>query len=121
MQNQEKENQMVNSRPIRFRAWNNDLNLMQFGSERWQGVLLDDANDHGYPVMQFTGLKDKNGNPIYEGDIVNLTNDSETGAYTTIEVKWFRNQCGFNVNGNCEGDYEIIGNIYENPELLKGN
>ena len=69
--------------------------------------------------MQYTGLKDKNGKEIYEGDIL-LTNN-QTYNY---EVKF--EDCSFGVQTKhygfinligC-GELEIIGNIYENPELL---
>ena len=76
-------------------------------------------------VEQYTGLKDKNGKEIYEGDIVK-------GEMGVFEVKWFDLVAGFMFRPNMSMKYhppfnseqlkamEAIGNIHENPELLKG-
>lgn len=83
-------------------------------------------------VGQFTGMLDKNGKEIYEGDILRLGN-SPSGI---CEVKWngsitafcirfsYENELGSKPLGEwviCERDIEIIGNIHDNPELLKGD
>lgn len=81
--------------------------------------------------LQFTGLKDKNGKEIYEGDIISFYYDDFEKRYTG-QVKFING--GFNYYDNDEGrdpsEYdndtlqgveqngEVIGNIYENPELL---
>lgn len=75
-------------------------------------------------LMQYTGLKDKNGKEIYEGDIIRWNPDErKVPIGRNQEVFWddtgwapFR---GDMVDGWKSNRYEIIGNIYENPELLK--
>lgn len=98
--------------------------------------LLTDNFDGGYlcaecdfkyaTLLQYTGLKDKKGKEIYEGDIcINVTADSKFGVvYFEDGMFIFRADNGdfihhyiSTISNNCV----IIGNIYENPELLKGN
>jgi uncharacterized phage protein (TIGR01671 family) len=71
--------------------------------------------------MQYTGLKDKNGKEIYEGDIVSFVYD-HTGSVWTMAVDWDEKNAMFILKGNSvslsEFDGEVIGNIYENPDLL---
>jgi hypothetical protein len=74
-------------------------------------------------IMQYTGLLDKNGREIYEGDIVRGARDGETGI---CPVVWSPREGGF--IPFCSDNYplfdahtdlEVIGNIYQNPELLE--
>lgn len=89
------------------------------GRKRESPVDIDCLVD----IMQYTGLKDKNGKNVYEGDVLRFVSN---GKKEKCEVK-FVDGC-FIVSGIknltswwlCDYDecYEIIGNIYENPELL---
>ena len=118
----------MNNRIIKFRAWNKDFKTMgrpftlqdAIGSREVNGV-----NTCGIDYMQFTGLIDKNGKEIYEGDILQyIDGDNSPELYQVI----FSN--GNFILASLEdaeydeyiGDFdpkEVIGNIYENPELLK--
>lgn len=110
-------------RQIKFRAWDRDRLTMEI----WvlhDGQLLYPINEweqhykQESQLMQFTGIKDKNAKEICEGNIVKF-------GKTLMEVIWNPPHCQFefrqnpwnerhHVNDACE----VIGNIYENPELL---
>ncbi len=78
-------------------------------------------------VSQWTGLLDKNDVEIYEGDIVKFIPSGEYGKVTTfgksqnLGIEWENSKTAFFTPMfylGCESELEIIGNIYENPELL---
>lgn len=114
-------------RLIKFRAWDIKRKQMFFPSSiSWKDDLMwcgDVLGENRYEtaiekseVMQFTGLKDKNGREIWEGDIIKFRYP-ETGDVRTAEVKFITGCFVPDVWRN--ETPEVIGNIYENPELLK--
>jgi uncharacterized phage protein (TIGR01671 family) len=127
------------NREIKFRAWTGSVGT--FNGMAYVGKKIDHF-DKDTPLMQFTGLKDKNGKDIYEGDI--FKHCIFDGGYSVIEDKnvnqfyyiglieqrqtgWGEKQISSNRNmgmwpmtvQECLNNSEVIGNIYENKELIK--
>jgi len=109
-------------REIKFRAWDkrNKSMFTIFDSVTQQEWYLPKCSEK-YEVMQYTGLKDKNGREIYEGDVIGGRNPDGVNdplyAPTEVEYKNGMFRCkywGFLIDDRCE----VIGNIHENPELL---
>jgi hypothetical protein len=104
-------------RQITFRAWDWDnkkmLNHSYFEHHRSGFRLLDDSH---FEFMQFTGLRDKKGQEIYEGDIVDVGGEVCEVKYNPPSFAAYNSQKHeFNIQ---YFGVEVIGNIYENPELL---
>ena len=129
-------------REIKFRCWEKDEEAVG-GGTMWPVRQIDfdvrdaylglhSASFDDLVFMQFTGLHDKNGKDVFEGDIVRCgeyEGDHDTknyeivynedGTYPAFDLKGWRNETNgisFFLN---DGYIEIIGNIYENPDLLK--
>jgi len=127
---------------IHFRAWhkkekkmyydlilsldNNGIYWLRKYAKKWWGSgfkFIGGIDD--FDILWSTGLNDSNGNEIFEGDIINI---DKKGWNESLKVYWYKgfyraisgdgvadaSVCDFNDN-NCE----VIGNIHENPELLK--
>lgn len=108
-------------RQIKFRAWDKVEKKMTFpffinDVAHGKGFFLHDFTDiERYEFIQFTGLLDKNGKEIYEGDIVKNTRGNKPVIRQVIWIN-INHRNGWNIAKG--SDFEIIGNIYQNPELL---
>ena len=114
---------------LRFRLWDNRLKELYKSDEitiqiKGQEILACHSSSlHQFidnVLMQSTGLKDKNGNEIYEGDIIKGPYDTGIIGYVMVvgEVKYYLLE-GFQLKQFDLNRTEILGNVYENPELLK--
>lgn len=116
---------------VKFKCWDNmgslwveDFAVSPNGTPLYFNEETYEESDDWEPILvRWTGLTDRHGKEIYEGDIVK----TEHGA--TGIVIWREEHAGFGfdtkepmwshpING-MDGEKEVIGNIYENPELLK--
>ena len=111
-------------RETKFRAWNKITKQM---SKPFTLVQLAIATDAYYQIeqvefLQYTGLKDKNGKEIYEGDFVVYRDISGSGRvreFEKREIRWFKDSCSFNLSrAYNDAEMEVVGNIHE--EVLNG-
>ena len=130
------------NRQLKFRVWDKLAERMIYPHNDNQQHFIIDLNGRfhnlqngsggdDYIIQQYTGLNDSNDNPIYEGDI--LKNHYDVGNNIIGQVLYEADHCGYIFqwkrkgrgqdykNLNCDVAFEsvIVGNIFENPELLK--
>ncbi len=107
------------------------FDVFREGIDDWKEIKVDSKT-----VGQFTGLLDANGKEIYEGDIIKspsknirhfINYNESRGAFTaTLINKYMNDDCGLKTECNVEQDWlcrtkkTVVGNIHDNPELLRG-
>jgi uncharacterized phage protein (TIGR01671 family) len=123
-------------REIKFRAWWAEQRIMHefgLGQDYFKHCFspVDEENytcelEYATAIMQYTGLKDKNGKEIYEGDVVSDGKIKSKVFWGKYSLRLYHiNTVKTSHPGSewmpfrFEGDYEVIGNIYENPELCE--
>lgn len=120
-------------RQIKFRAWDESQKYMaKQGTTDLENIQSFFFHFGGCQLMQFTGLFDKNGVEIYEGDIISFKRGigNWSGKFITTShlVCWDESVARFSLGKEPESikfrrhpryEYEVLGNMYENPELLQ--
>lgn len=138
---------LLMSREVKFRIWDKTSNRMLYQDD-FERVELDTKNkmvslvrsetiESSYvldyedsieaEIMQYTGLKDKNGKKVYEDDIIQYSHKAVGMILRKVRMKYGMWGIEGIVKGTqipfaniLESEYEVIGNIHENPELLEG-
>lgn len=130
-------------REIKFRVWDK-LTQKYWNIENWHfedeyldliefGVSIADPDIeriwrklNEVELMQYTGLKDNNGREVYEGDVLDIGLQNQDGKPVVAPVSYEKYIAGYVLDNGGNGiwqrldkDCEVIGNIYENPELLE--
>ena len=133
----------MKQREIKFRAWEKEIKKMFYDIQDYYdtlgynfdaGAMCDNncvfgdlIKDKRLEIMQYTGLKDKNGKEIYEGDIIKYKTAYYGNEKEHQEVVEWKNDLGCDSFGEPLGigylfrgfDIEVVGNKFENPEILK--
>ena len=109
-------------REIKFRAWHPALKKMFYDCRVSSGGWTDDSTHYcgdNSTIMQYTGLRDKNGNEIYEGDIIDTCWGKALVVYDDRFAGFWLKRGSTLICLDDVQPLEVMGNIYEIPELLE--
>lgn len=123
-------------RELKFRAFNQRTREMEYIEDLYwfEENYVNKNGDNDFIIIQFTGLKDSNGQDIYEGDVLHYIHNTGgidvvkniNGCFCLCEIDKENTESPFCQLDTMEAnsikwlpDYVVIGDIYENPELLK--
>ena len=110
---------------LKFRAWDGKKMIDDVAPASGTSIVELFEYEHQVTevevVEQYTGLKDKNGNEIFEGDIVSVRNKNRKNEYDIGVVEFGKAafRCPFLLGKYHSGQVEVIGNVHENPDLLE--
>lgn len=122
-------------REIKFRAWdavnkmmdcnvfiNGDGSVYDYASPTYNTPNIE-IERQDFTIMQYTGIKDMYGIDVFEGDILKLSNVFDNQGYFKKAVVTFEDgafECNYSLlKRYAKNTFEVIGNVYENPELLE--
>ena len=110
--------------PVSNIEWDIDGRIWVTADDGKNGIELIDEESH---LMQFTCLKDKNGREIYEGDVLDIGLRNQDGKPVVAPVSYETYAAGYVLDNGGNGiwqrltrDCEVIGNIFEDKQLLEG-
>jgi len=108
-------------REIKFRFWNS-LDLKMISDDDLKNLTLQTIRESEGVLLQFTGIKDKNNVEIYEGDIIKYTQHHFNTPMVKEHIKVVEfdyDKWTIYTSNAGESNVEVIGNIYQNSDLIK--
>ena len=110
-------------RTIKFRAWDKTLNKIHCWSTIENHFTFEELlDDNFFEAMQYTGLKDRNGVEIYEGDILSYFGFKYEVIFEESAFGWYEDGLFYSFAELAIGEIartDVVGNKYENPEIPK--